>query len=158
MARRFRLQFRLATLLFVVTVVAIVVGGYIERARRADRAIKRLESLGAGIGYHHWVEAGWFEKWNGFTDPRRVLHVDVANCAVGDDDLWVVQEMPRLRGFTAHDARVTDRTCAYLAKLENLTSVDLSHCGVRGPGLGHLQDPLARPRGRAGNQGHAARA
>lgn len=149
-----RLQFSLASLIPVMTSVAMVAGVVTHRQWATAAAIRRVKALGGSVTYasriqegsgtfairaaarpKHWVFS-WFddESW----EVAAVVYFDPSRPPLHDDDLAFLRDMPELRRLDLDASNITDTGAKHLAGLKNLQFLNLENCRITDEGLKYL--------------------
>jgi len=71
-------------------------------------------------------------------DQGKVLLIDLAEAAIGDEDVAILNNFPHLRSLTLADTDITDEGLQHLAELTSLETLDLSTTQVTTAGLASL--------------------
>ena len=143
------LQFSLASLLLVMTVLGLSLGLWTDSARRQEQAAEALRQKGWRIVYHHEMESpakpvppgpAWVREWLGIDYVDYVEAVGFEGDTITDDDLATLRHFPRLTSVYVDDApNVTDAGLAHLATMKNLYSIILRCPQITDAGLVHLK-------------------
>jgi Leucine Rich Repeat (LRR) protein len=151
---RFRLQFRMKSLLLILTGLGVFLGQQVNKARWQREAVEGVERLGGRALYDDQVSGeivlkrsagvwrtvgprvdptrpqcfatGWLERLIGADFFADVVYVDLSATAVSDQDLARLRGLPRLRFLSLANTRVTDAGLQSLAELTRLERLDLS--------------------------------
>jgi len=135
-------QWHLRTLLCVLTVIALALAGWrawLTQLREEAVVIERLRRLGASV---RTVAAGpsWLQQAPGFRYRHAtVVHLDVSQKPILDDDLTSLSKLPRLRELRFKD-RVNLATLQRLQDFPELAEVSLAGTNVTDADLHFLQD------------------
>jgi hypothetical protein len=147
--RRRRFQFSLATLLLVVTVSAVWLGFYADRAHRQRRAVEAFRALGGEVHYFHGGLLGpkdpalpgpaWLRNLMGVDFFDKVVAATFDQGPVRDEDLRCVEDLPELVRLVIASPEVTDAGLVHLQRLVHLTHLQLYCPQVTDAGLVQLQ-------------------
>lgn len=156
MPRRRSFQFRLRTLLLLMTVLCVVVGPRLNRAQRDCETLAMLRRLPYHVlvyyDYHHVGSTGgayinepkpgpeWARRLLGDEFFMRIEHVYLRGKEATDADLRCLAPLTRdLHGLTLTGSSVTGAALSYLARFNALRRLDLGHCwGIDDAGTKHL--------------------
>jgi hypothetical protein len=158
------LQFRLGTLLLVVTVFCVWLGVQVNRANKQRRAIAEIEAARGVIHYDHdYDPAGqripdavptapqWLRKFLGDDYFRKAVTVSFATefygrrkllglSKIDDQGLRLFESLPDVETLElSHNRAVTDAGLVHLRNLKKLRILYLYDCNVTGTGLAHLE-------------------
>ena len=140
-SRRRWFQFRLRTLLALVTLIAVVLGWrlYVWRAEQVvqRRAISEIQALGGStsVTFDSYAEA---IALGGRKADNLVLF---DRPALADEDLAVLESAPLTRSLTLVGSQVTDNGLAHLKSLRQLEHLDLKkNQRLTDAGLVHLEE------------------
>jgi hypothetical protein len=124
--RRSKYQFSLMTLLVVVTLFCLCLGGYLSRSphRKAEEAIWML---GGEVEYHESGEG-------------RSVSASLFRTTATDACMPHLGGLINLDAVVLRDSRVTDAGLAHLVELKGLKYLDLDNTQVTDGGLVHLVD------------------
>jgi hypothetical protein len=186
--RRF-LRFSLRGLLLLVLLVSVWLGWQVNRAHKQRRAIAKIQELGGSVIFDYQViESRYHESalhWNPKNEPaaapwlrdlvgeeyfREVIAVDLDETPTRDEDLWILDDLPRveflwlgktqvtdhaleriayalpeLKGLGCFEAKLSDQGLAPLGVLRNLHQLNLWNVPIGDDGIRHLA-PLAKMR------------
>lgn len=71
-------------------------------------------------------------------DPN-ITHLDLSNLGLNDDDILELQELLQhnqtITSLDLSNNNITDKSCVFLALMQNLRKVDLSHCSIGDNGV-----------------------
>lgn len=165
-------QFSLRALLVLPVVVAVVIALIllpIQRRRKLDRLIARIESMGGQVGIQNGElksvdflpdRTSWQSKFHGMyfgpppyaegpavNDEQLIIvrelgdleSLRLAYTEIGDVGLKHLKGNATLRELDAYLTRVTDDGMAWVGSLRNLEKLNLSKTAVGDAGLGHLK-------------------
>jgi hypothetical protein len=158
-------QFRLRTLLLLLTIVAIGPGGWVlyeqKKARRQQAAVEALQAaggnvevyarpnrlwtllaldapgnvVGLGLRYNRNLNDDDLAPLADFSD----LHwLDLQQTQIGDQGLKHLAGLTRLQRLRLDETRVTDAGLLHLAGMRELRTLNLYKTGVTDKGLVHL--------------------
>ncbi len=146
--RRKWLQFSLASLLLVMTVLGIGLGLWADSARRQQRAVEFLREKGGRIEYSHQVAGGakatlpgpaWIRNWMGIDYVDHVARAGFQDIPITDADLAAIRDLPRLTSVLIFETpNVTDAGLAHLGNLTKLKEATLRSDQITDAGLAHL--------------------
>lgn len=147
--RRPRLQYGLRSMLVVMSITCAVLGWYVERIRRQQRAVAALISAGAKIYYYDEVdEPRSVAEWVEYLTPARIStalgidffrRVDRVDCGYYSDfprDPSWLRDLSGLRGLDSHYA--LDDDLETIGALSDLTELKLWESVISDAGLVHL--------------------
>lgn len=137
-----RFQWRLRSLLGVLTVIALALAGWrawVAPLHEEAMVIARLRRLGAGV---RTVAAGpaWLQQAPGFRYRHATLvHLDVCSKPILDGDLTSLSKLPRLRELRFKD-RITPAALERLQEFPELVAVSLADTNITDADLHFLRD------------------
>jgi len=158
------MQYRLRTLLIVVTILCVWLGIQVNRANRQRRAIGTISELRGLVFFEHEYDNEqslnripdakppgpiWLRKLIGEDYFRRAAVADFAYGyperhrlglpSVADDDLGCLEALPDLRYIEiGHTSGVTDAGLVHFRNLKRVRSIGLHNTRVNGSALVHL--------------------
>jgi Leucine Rich Repeat (LRR) protein len=129
-------QFSLASLLLLMTALALSLGFWTDSARRQERMVQWVEEREGTVvyGYEDLFSGkgdppgpAWLRNWLGIDYLDYVQAVKIENESVTDADLAAFsKDLPRLKYFMiGHAPNVTDAGIAHLASLHDLEHLRL---------------------------------
>lgn len=146
---KWKAQFGLGALMLLVPVAAIPLtwlAREIQQAQRQQKAVEAIKKTGAGVMYSSApypgdlsadrLETHW--AYDFFAD---VIAVDCANSPLNDDDLKLLQALPRpaqLRELNLSNAKITNAGLERLASFPELVRLDLRDTRISDAGVEHL--------------------
>jgi hypothetical protein len=158
------LQFRLGTLLLVVTVFCVWLGVQVNRTNKQRRAIAAIEAARGVIRYdYEYDPAGqrisdavppapkWLRQLLGDDYFRKVVtvsfatefygrHKELGLSKIDDQGLRLFESLPDVQKLElGHNRAVTDAGLVHLRNLKKLDMLYLYDCNVTGTGLTHLE-------------------
>lgn len=151
-----RLQFRLRTLLILLSAVAVWLGYLTAEARRQRDAVQALRAIGGIVWYdfelnptlwkakvakHKWVASFASHlgpDWWADVEEVRLL----ANISVSKQTLEGLSKFPRLEELSLSSAAITDDDVPLLIKLSSLRRLDLSGTRVSWGAVWQLERAL----------------
>lgn len=154
--RFFRLpRFSLAHAMLLITLVALALGIRVESNRKQDRAIARLESLGAMVVFdYQWKAPGIWDPnakppsaWERRLGFGRGSVVEVQLFAgrgmrpeqFSDDDAALIAHLRDLEWLVLMDTKLSDKGLEHLARLGKLERLDVEGSRVTEQGGAALQ-------------------
>jgi hypothetical protein len=147
-------QYRLRTLLLLMTVVAVWMGFWADRARRQEQAVNKVQELGGHLAFAFQFDSQG--NWKKNPKPKApawvrnaigehyFLSVTILNFDEGsdptDEDLTVLRDLPDLRELTLMNGRrITDQGLMNISELKQLRVLALNGTGITGSGLRHIR-------------------
>ena len=131
-------QFSLRTLLLFVSVCAVPfawVGWKIDRTRREQVIVTKIEKWGGRVWYHEVKGPDWLAR-----HFRKVKEVSfIRDTCVTGARLEHLKGLTSLEYLNLYSNEVTDVGLEHLKGLTSLESLDLSYTKVAGGGLEHLK-------------------
>jgi hypothetical protein len=147
-------QYRLRTLLIIMTVLAFYMAIISHRARQQKRAVENILALRGTLMYDYQrIKA---PDWSGF-DPQAlppgpvwlrnfigdnyfqsVVQVDLSNTSATDDDLVFLENLPELEEINLHAIKITSKGLVHLDGMRKLRSLVLWDTAIDDKGLVHL--------------------
>lgn len=137
-------QFRLRTLLLVVTVFAVCMAWYVSRAQRQRRTVAALRAMGGRVVYNADLRLpelapAWLQRLLGDDYFFSVSHLDLSrNTGVDDETLVHLDELAHLRSLDLGQTQVTDAGLGSLKGMSELESLKLEGIPITNEGLAHL--------------------
>ena len=149
-------QFRLRTLLLLMTVLAVWLGVQADRARRQARTLRAIKKSAQWVYFDYqmpgpgpWTEEDYHNA-DICRDPpgpawlRRLIGDDYFRTVVGvghltQETIPYAQNLPQLGGCVMLDPGVQDEDLAQLAGLKNLQEIQCYSDPITDEGLRHLQ-------------------
>ncbi|MCC6123815.1 MAG: hypothetical protein IT426_02550 [Pirellulales bacterium] len=148
-------QYRLRTLLIVMTVLAAWMAFVSHRARQQKLAVDRIKALGGTLWYDYQKLKGkpwnhsddkipppgpaWLRNFIGEDYFQTVVTVDLSKAAVTDDDLAVLENLTELEGLYLTDPNITGKGFAHLKTLKKLKGLGLWNTSIDDAGLANLE-------------------
>jgi hypothetical protein len=140
-------QFGLATLLGLVTLVAIVLGLVVNPAEQQRRAVAVVHRLGGGVEYEDEEPHGgnvslapeWLRESLGKHYFRSVIRVSLSYTRLSDAGLAHLKGLTGLQGLSLDDTQVSDAGLVNLRGLTGLQELYLSGTRVTEAGLVYLK-------------------
>ncbi len=132
--KRFVVRFRLRTLLIVTSIACLglgLIGHSLSKARKEQRAISELVTLGAG--YDDWI--GWREVFG--ENYRPIVQVDLPVNLTLDEAIEHLVHLDNLESLSLSN-NTTDLELVQLEKVYWLRSLNLSGTDITDAGLKHL--------------------
>jgi hypothetical protein len=185
--RRF-LRFSLRGLLLLVLLISVWLGLQVNRAHKQRRAIAKIQELGGSVVFDYQVvdsvdkpvlswdpkkepsASKWLRDLVGEEYFRNVVAIDLSKTPTGDEDLWILNDLPQidclwlyrtqvtdraiesiarycpeLKGLGFEQASLTDKGIAPLGTLRNLEQLILWNVPIGDDGIRHLA-PLTKMR------------
>jgi hypothetical protein len=157
-------QFRLATLLLLITGLGIWLGLQVNRVNRQRRAVAEITARKGIVGYDYQTDLNpktsekeppgpkWLRQLIGDDYFCEVECVDFATdyfgrrkelglSKVDDDGLACLELIPKITTLELGNNRaITDAGLVHLRNLNDLSTVYLYRSSITGPGLAHLAD------------------
>jgi Leucine-rich repeat (LRR) protein len=133
-------RYRLRTLLALVTLAAIGLGGfkaYVEPFQIQRRAAARLAPLGAKIGYEPGGPA-WLRALFGERHFLNVVTVHLEGRRFKSDDLAPLADLPGLERLYLANTPLTDEGLRHVASLRRLKRMSLWQTKITDAGIVHL--------------------
>lgn len=146
------LQYRLRTVLIVMTVVAVALAWWSHSARRQRDAVAALRKIGADIEYDRslpWIGdksepnlppcwPQWLLKRMGEDYFARVHSIQLARTQVTDGDLAHLQQLGTVRGLFLFETRIGDGGLQHIKYLRSLEVLNLESTNVTDAGLAQI--------------------
>ncbi len=158
--RRRWFQFSLAGFLFLLTVLGISLGAYVDRAHRQRDAAQVLRDTGAMVHYDYprfnpyqsrqqrsaWRD--WVIERLGPDYAARVQHVQLAvepktsggSAPIGNERLRLLSQFTDLENLFLPGVDVSDDGLSHLRQLRKLTLLNLDFTNIGDEGLSHLSE------------------
>jgi hypothetical protein len=151
-------QYRLRTLLIVMTVLAAWLSIASHRARQQKMAVERIRALGGRVDYDYQritantdvddfmpVLAGppgpeWLRRFVGDDYFQSVVHVELQETSAGDSDVAMLANLPRLEILDLSCTKVTNQGLVHLKGLRKLKVLTLKGVPVDAAGFACLTD------------------
>jgi hypothetical protein len=143
------LQFSLASLLVVVTIVGLVLAPLVNRVRQQSRLVAAVEALGGRVTFDEtessatptWLR-GWLEDWLDDDYFRTVRGVLLRSCPATDQLVADLAELPgvemSLEQLDLCDSQITDEALPHIARFQRLKALDIGFCPITNEGLRRL--------------------
>jgi len=144
-------QFRLATLLLLTLVCAVVLALWVTPAARQRRAVAFVESVGGFVEYadegdQAALAPAWLREWLGPDYFQSVREVRLHVTQVSDAGLAHLKGLTALEVLYLDHTFVGDAGLAHLKGLTALETLDLDNTQVSDAGLAHLKGLTALER------------
>jgi hypothetical protein len=143
--KRRLLQFSLASLLAVVTVVGVWLGPIVNRVRHQQRVVAKVQSLGGNVAFAHETSGQgapsgppWLSRWLGDDYFRTARHIELQGTAADDD---LVEQISRLHGIEQlglTQTKITDESLRHIARMKRLKALSVGFNPITNEGLAHL--------------------
>lgn len=139
-------QFRLGTLLALVSVLGVWLGIHTEATRKQRHAVQALKAVGGTVRYDYEYLGKpsripeWLRRWLGDDFFSQVYDVDLEGRQVTDAALEPLSDLRNLRSVLIQETSVTDAGLAHLAGLTTIENLSLYANDINGRGLSHLRN------------------
>jgi Leucine-rich repeat (LRR) protein len=148
-------QYRLRTLLIIMTVFAAYMAMISHRARQQKLAVEKIRALGGRLSYDYQKVKGmkfvknsrafppgpaWLRNLIGEDYFQTVVCIELGKTAVADDDLSVLECMPNLECLSLIETNITSNGLVHLKGLKRLELLSLENTAVDDSGLIYLKD------------------
>jgi hypothetical protein len=152
-------QYRLRTLLIVMTLLAVWMAHISHRARQQKMAVEKVHRLGGTVEYDFRVTKNittgfpshdpqakppgpaWLRNFLGDDYFQTVVVLGLGgNKTVTDDDLALLSDMPDLKVLNLDETNITDDGLAYVKKLKKLEFLFLRRTSIGDRGLEQIKD------------------
>jgi hypothetical protein len=148
-------QYRLRTLLIIMTLLAVWMAWISHCARQQQTAVEKIHALGGNVSYdiqkingqyfafdYHAIPPGpaWLRKFIGEDYFQNVVYVELGKTHDTDDDLAILQNLPDLEGLALNDTNITGNSLVHLEGLKKLEILILEKTMIDDSGLAHLKD------------------
>jgi hypothetical protein len=149
-------QYRLRTLLIIMTVFAAWMAWVSHRAQQQKIAVQMIRTLGGDIIYDYQKRKDknigdidpealppgsvWLRNFIGEDYFQSVVQVSLTKTSVTDDDLAVLEKLPDLEILDLTETKITSKGLAHLEGMRRLKSLFLFKTFVDDGGLAHLEN------------------
>ncbi|MBC8874729.1 MAG: hypothetical protein H8E44_35275 [Planctomycetes bacterium] len=144
MKKRFRwkrlVQIRLATLMILVTLCAVVLGfrqAFIVPYLRQDAAVERIKKVNGALTFSP-AQPAWLAPIVGRKIYHRVTWVHLENRDVDDRLMPALRDMPHVTNLYLAGNPITDEGLRHIAGLEHVQRLSLWRTRITDDGLRHL--------------------
>jgi hypothetical protein len=149
-------QYRLRTLLIIMTVLAVWMAWISHRARQQKMAVEKVRAFGGTLLYDYQTTPGplgyrsdfnvlppapeWLRGFIGEDYFQKVLYIDLNKTHVNDDDLAILANLPDLEYLNLDQTKITNKGLVYLEGLKHLKILCLGNTPIDDRGLTQLKD------------------
>ncbi len=137
------LQFSLASLLVLVTIVGLVLAPIVNRVQQQSRLVASIEALGGQVTFDEAeTPPSLLRGWLNDDYFRTVRGVSLRSCAANDPLLAEMAELRSLATSLEHldlcDSEITDAALPHLAQFRRLKALDIGFNPITSGGLQQL--------------------
>jgi hypothetical protein len=151
-------QYRLRTLLILMTLLAVWMSWISHRARQQKFAVEKIQALGGTVNYDYQKITGdvyhfndqaspsgpeWLRKLFGDEYFQNVVWVTLSKTTVTDDDLAILKNLTDLKGLNLNETKITGSGLVHLTGLKNLQCLLLDKTLVEDCSLVHLRNLIS---------------
>lgn len=137
------LQFSLASLLIIVTIVGLLLAPIVNRVQQQSQLVARIEALGGEVTFDETVPpAAWLLRRLGDDYFRTVRGVSLRSCGATDP---LLAEMAELESLAVSlelldlcDSQITDAGLPHIAAFRRLKALDIGFNPITNGGLQRL--------------------
>jgi internalin A len=137
------LQFSLASLLVIVTVVGLVLAPIVNRVQQQSRLVAKIEALSGQVTFDETQPpASWLRGWLDDDYFRTVRGVSLRSCGATDP---LLAEMAEVESLTVNleqldlcDSQITDAGLLHIAEFRQLKALDIGFNPITNDGLTQL--------------------
>jgi hypothetical protein len=135
-------QFSLRGLLVLMAVLAVLLGGAVNRAHQQRKAVAMIRQWGGLVYYDHQLINGrakypppaeqppgpkWLRSLVGDDFFRRVVVVDLSGTQVSDNDLEILGDLPSVRVLFLVGTQLTDKSLEHVRRMPRLEALNLTN-------------------------------
>lgn len=160
-------QYRLRTVLILMTVLAAWLALISHRARQQKLAVEKIVAWGGVVNYDYQVipvnpairdpggldfdldesitplRTQWLRRFIGDDYFQTVVCVDLSKTSISDDGLLILENLPALRVLILDDTKITRMGLSHFEGLRNLELLSLENTLIDDSGLAYLENLAA---------------
>lgn len=133
------LRFSLASVLLVVTVVAICLAPIVNRVHHQSRTIETIERIGGTVQYG--PERARSSRLRSLLDDdyfRTPSLIDLQSCPATDALVEDISHLPGVLQLNVCETKITDEALRHVARMRQLKALDIGFNNITNDGLVHL--------------------
>jgi hypothetical protein len=148
-------QYRLRTLLIIMTVFAAWMAWVSHHARQQKLAVAKIRAIHGKIIYDYQKTKGknwdtidrkalppnpkWLRDWVGEDYFQTVVQIDLSQTSASDNDLAILKNIPNLESLTLN-SKISSKGLSYLQDMKNLKGLVHEGALIDDNGLGFLSN------------------